>query len=195
MLLLPPKDLDVSEQAGGRGMTNTDHLIGLALTAVRGAHDLERILIPNHLKAAPEGRRDATIIGILHHGAQLAVLDQLSPLAAKLEFIARVVNRPRAVGLHIDATLHRGNHLFQSGITGLKVEIGHTINRWPVPATGARVGNPREICPYLRGQTTEGTLQDTLADQILALGWLAIIIKAITHILLGSGRIEGNVKE
>src|SRR5215472_15882062 len=119
MLLLPPKDLDVSEQAGGRGMANTDHLIGLALTAVRGAHDLERILIPDHLEAAPEGCRDTTIVGVLHHAGQLAVLDQLSPLTAKLEFIARVVYRPQAVGLHIDATLHCGKHLFQSSIPGL----------------------------------------------------------------------------
>ena len=73
-------------------MAHTDHLIGLALAAVRGTHDLERILVPDHLEAAPEGRRDATIIGVLHHGGQLAVLDQLPPLTAKLEFIARVVN-------------------------------------------------------------------------------------------------------
>src|SRR5262245_50100466 len=176
-------------------MAHTDHLIGLTLAAVRGTHDLKRILVPDHLKAAPEGCRDATIIGVLHHGGHLAVLDQLPPLTAKLEFIARVVNRPRAVGFHIDATLHRGNHLFQAGITRFQVEIGHTINRWPVPATGARVGDPREICPYLRGQAAEGTLQDTLTDQILVMGWLAIIVKAITYILLGSGRIEGNVEE
>src|SRR5262249_23212800 len=130
MPLFPPKDLDVSKQAGRRGMANTDHLIGLTLAAVRGSHDLERLLIPNHLEAAPEGRRDTTIIGVLHHRGQLTVLDQLSPLTAKLEFIARVVNRPRAVSLHIDTTLHCGKHLFQSGIPGLKVEIGHAINRW-----------------------------------------------------------------
>src|SRR5919197_619995 len=148
MPLLPPKDLDVSEQAGRRGMAHTDHLIGLALAAVRGAHGLERILVPDHLEVAPEGRRYATVIGVLHHGSQLAVLDQLPPLTAKLEFIARVVNRPRAVGLHIDATLHRGNHLLQAGVPGLQVEIGHAINGRPVPATGARVSDSWEIGPY-----------------------------------------------
>src|ERR1700739_1369320 len=115
MLLFSPKDLDVSEQAGRRGMAHTDHLIGLALATVPGPHDLERLLVPDHLEAAPEGRRNATVTGVFHHGGELAVLDQLSPLTANLEFIARVINRPRAVGLHVDATLHRGKHLFQAG--------------------------------------------------------------------------------
>src|SRR6266446_6979982 len=133
MFLLPPKDLDISKQAGRRSVAHADRLIGLAVAAVRSAHDLDGVAISDHLEVAPEGGRDATVIGVFDHSRELAVLDQLAPLTTKLEFIARVVDGPRAVGLHIDTMLYRGNHLFQSGVARLQVEIGHTIDGGPVP--------------------------------------------------------------
>src|SRR5215468_10895789 len=121
MALFPPKDLDVSKQASRRGMSYTYHLIGLALTAVWGSHNLEGVEIPHHLEIAPERGGDAAVVRMLHHGGELAMLDELSPLATKLEFVARVVDRPGAVRLHIDTALHGRNHLCQAGIARLQV--------------------------------------------------------------------------
>ena len=175
-------------------MAHADHLIGLTLAAVWGAHDLDGIVIPDHLKIAPEGGRDATVIGVFDHGRELAVLDQLTPLTAKLEFIARVVDGPRAVGLHIDTTFYRGKHLCQTGVARLQVEIGHAIDGGAVPATGAGVGDSWEVGTDLRGEPAEGPLQDTMADEVLALRWLAIIVKALTDILLRPGGVEGDIE-
>src|SRR5437667_3068712 len=105
MALFPPKDLDVRKQAGRRGMSYTDYLVRLALAAVWGPHDLEGVEIPHHLEVAPERGRDAAVVGIFDYRGELAILDELAPLAAKLEFVARVVDRPGAVCLHIDTAL------------------------------------------------------------------------------------------
>src|SRR5262249_36762161 len=118
-------------------MSHTDHLVRLALAAVRGPHDCEGIAIPDHLEITPEGGRDAAVVGIFDYGGEPAVLDELSPLAAELEFVARVVDRPGAIRLHIDATLDGCQHLIQAGIPRFQVEIGHTVDRRPIPATGA----------------------------------------------------------
>src|SRR5713101_8317262 len=99
MALFPPKDLDVSKQAGRRGMSHADHLIGLALAAVWGPHDLEGVEIPHHLEVAPKRGRDAAVVGIFDYRGKLAMLYALAPFAAELEFVARVVDRPGAVRL------------------------------------------------------------------------------------------------
>src|SRR5215471_2875320 len=137
MALFPPKNLDVGKQTGRRGMAYTDHLIGFTLAAVWGPHDLQRVMIADHLETAPERRRDTAVIGIFDHRGQLAVLNELPPLTAKLKLVARVVDRPGTVRLHVDATLHRRNHLIQAGVPRFQVEIGHAVDGRSIPTAGA----------------------------------------------------------
>src|SRR3954470_15673778 len=101
--LRTPEDIHVREHARRRGMPAMDHLVRLALAAVLRAVDLERGRIADGTQAAPEGRRDAAVVRVLHHARALALLDQLAPFAAELEFIARIVDRPGDVGAHQDA--------------------------------------------------------------------------------------------
>src|SRR5262249_56861585 len=105
-----PEDVDVGEYACRRRVPAVDHLVRLALAAVLRAVHLERAGIAYRAQAAPERRRHAAIVRILHRARAPAVLDQLAPLAAELEFVARVVDRPGDIGAHQDAALDRGDH-------------------------------------------------------------------------------------
>src|SRR5204862_4591521 len=99
------KDIDIGESAGWRRMSGVDDLVGLALAAVLRAVHFEGARIADGAQAAPERRRNPTVVWILYHALPLSVLDQLAPLAAELEFIARVVDRPGNVGAHQEAAL------------------------------------------------------------------------------------------
>src|ERR1700674_5124209 len=92
--------IDRGEHAGRRGMSDADQLRRLALAAIWRAENLQRRFIAGPFEAGPEVRRDAAIVGILEHGGELAALDQMSPFTTKLELVARIVDRPRAVGAH-----------------------------------------------------------------------------------------------
>src|SRR5262249_19177982 len=162
---------------GRRGMADADHLVGLTLAAVWGSHDLQRVVIANHLETAPERRRDAAVIGIFDHRGELAVLNELPPLAAKLELVARVVDRPGTVRFHVDATLNRRNHLVQAGVPRFQVEIGHTVDGRSIPTAGARVRDAWNVGTDLGRQATEGTQQAAIANEVLALRRLAIVVE------------------
>src|SRR5262249_59929317 len=94
-------------------MAAVDGLIGLALAAVERAVHLERRGSADAAQAAPERRRDAAIVRVLHHAAAPAVLDALAPLAAELELVARVVDRPGQIGAHQHATADGSDHFVQ----------------------------------------------------------------------------------
>src|SRR2546423_552362 len=61
----------------------------------------------------PELGRDAGVGGVLQHAAPLAVLDLVGQLGAELEIETPVVDRPAAIGLHVDAVPDLGDHLLQ----------------------------------------------------------------------------------
>src|SRR5450755_1992050 len=88
------EDVDRGEHAGRRGVPDADHLRRLALPAVRRPENFQCRFIADPLEAAPEVCRDAAIVGVLDDGGELAAFDELSPFAAELEFVARIVDRP-----------------------------------------------------------------------------------------------------
>src|SRR5690348_2194127 len=130
-------------------MADADRLPGLALAAVRGAEHTDGVGVAHSCKAAPELRTDPAVIRILHHGAELAVLDQSRAFAAELELVARIVDRPRRVRLHHDAALDARNELVERRVAGLEIEVRHAVDRRAVPAVGARVRDARQPRPLL----------------------------------------------
>src|SRR5262245_11899787 len=179
MVSLPPKHFHVREQAGWSRMPYADDLIGLTLTAKRRAKHIQGVTIAGHFETAPEGGRHATVIGIFDHASELPILDQLSPLAAELEFVTRVIDRPGEVGLHVDATLHRCHHVSEAGDSWFKVEIGHAVDGRPVPTGGTGIGNARQSRARLRSDTTQTAQQNAITNQIFATGRLTVIVKRI----------------
>src|ERR1041384_3230319 len=111
-------------------MAAMDGRIGLPLAQVERAVHLERRGPADAAKAAPERRRDAAIIRVLHHAAAPAVLDALAPFAAELELVARVVDRPGQVGAHQHPSADRGDHFVQRAGTRLHVAIRHLGGGW-----------------------------------------------------------------
>src|SRR4029077_16501181 len=100
-----PEDVDSGKDARRRRVPAMDHLVRLALAAGLRAVHLEGARIANRAQAAPERRRYPTIVRILHHARAPALFDQLAPLAAELELVARIVDRPGDVGAHQDPAL------------------------------------------------------------------------------------------
>src|SRR6185436_8619560 len=94
-LLYAAEHLDVGKEARRRRVADVDCLVRLALAAGRRAEHLERVAVPDYAQAAPEIRRHAAVVRVLPHAGDAPVLDHLAPLAAELELVARVVDRPR----------------------------------------------------------------------------------------------------
>src|SRR5450631_2594580 len=111
------ENIDRGKDAGRRRVSDADLLRWLALAAIRRSENFQCQFVADALQAAPEVSRDAAIIGVLDHGRELAAFDQLAPFAAELEFVARIVDRPRAVGPHEHAMLDAGDHLIERCVT------------------------------------------------------------------------------
>jgi hypothetical protein len=163
--LLSPEDIDAGEHAGRRRVPDPDDLRGLALAAVRRPEHLERRGVADGREAAPERGRDAAVVRILDHARQFPVRDQEAALAAELELVARVVDRPRGVRLHEHAALDARDELAERLVARLDVEVRHSVDRRPVPAVGARVRDAGEPGALLRDRAAERTLEDAVADQ------------------------------
>ena len=56
-------------------MSDTDHLVWLSFSTVRGTKHLYSFWGANHGKIAPEGCRHATIIGVFDDLGEFSVLD------------------------------------------------------------------------------------------------------------------------
>src|ERR1700676_4491586 len=116
------ENIDRGEHAGRRGVPDADQLRRLTLAAVWRAENFQRRFIADPFETAPEVRRDAAIIGILDHGGELAAFYQLAPFTTELEFVARIVDRPRAVGAHQHAMFDAGDHFLERRVARLYVE-------------------------------------------------------------------------
>ncbi len=68
--------------------------------------------------------------------AELAVLDLVADLGAELEVEAAIVDRPRAIRLHVDAVVGVGDDLVERVRTGLQPDVRHPDHREPSPSVG-----------------------------------------------------------
>src|ERR1019366_8221250 len=111
-------------KAGGRGAVSRAHgLRGLALAA-------------NGVAGVPEFGGDAAIAGILQHAYFFALADLPPQLAAKLEVVAPVINRPAPVGLHVDAVVRIGDQVLRLPGAGQEADVGHPDQRDTIPSVG-----------------------------------------------------------
>ena len=151
-------------------MAYTDHLVGFALAAVRRAQHFERAGITHCAEVFPELRGDRPVIGVLHHALELAVLDQLAPFAAELEFVACVIDGPGAIARHQDAVLDVTDQTVQRLVTRFDIQVGHAVDGGTVPAGGAAVGDACQAAAVLRQGTAERALQQAVTNQELLAG-------------------------
>src|SRR5262245_33194310 len=195
MASLPAEHFHIREHASGRGVPDADDLVGLALATERGTEHIHRVALAGHLQVTPEGGGHAAVIRVLDHGGQLPVLDPLPPLAAELEFVARIVDGPRQVGLHVHPAFHCRHHLGKARGPGFEVEVGHAVDGRSVPTGGARVRHPGQASAGLRADATQAAQQDAVADEVFAAGKLALVVEGVAGELLGPGGIKGNVEQ
>src|SRR5947207_2711682 len=96
-------DLDLVEARGTRAVPRPHHLLRLAFAAVRHSPQGPVIAAGDGRAGIPEFGRNPAVAGVLEHPAALAMLDLPGDLAAELEVVPLVVDRPAAVGLHVNA--------------------------------------------------------------------------------------------
>src|ERR1700674_5305769 len=106
-------DLDIVEARRACAMPGPDHLLRLALAAIRNAPQHPTIAVGDGLAGIPELGCNAAIGWILEHPGALAVANLPCDLAAELKVVAFVVNRPATVGLHVNGAAHAAEHLVQ----------------------------------------------------------------------------------
>src|SRR5205823_7931 len=160
-----PEDIDPGEDARRRRVPAMDHLVGLTLAAVERAVHFEGAGIADRAQAAPEGRRDTAVVRVLDHARAPALLDELAPLAAELEFVARIVDRPRDVGANQYAAVDRADHRLERARPRLDVDVRHAIDRRPVPGAGARIRSAGESRARLREPPAERRHQGAVLDE------------------------------
>nr|GFC33288.1 hypothetical protein [Tanacetum cinerariifolium] len=96
---------------------------------------------------------------------------------------------------HQDAVLDTADQLRHRLIARLDVEVGHSVDGRPVPATGATVGNAFHAGAVLRQRATQWAFEDAVLDQELLAGGCAVVVIAIARQLLGNLRVEGHVEQ
>src|SRR3954468_3043620 len=136
-------------------MPAANRLVGLPFAAILRAVHLESRLIARGAKAAPEGGGDAPVIRGLDHAHAAPVLYELTPFAAELKFVPRVIDRPRDVRPHEDAAADGGDHFVEAPRTRPDVRVRQPTARPPVPPVGARFPRARHARPKLREAPAE----------------------------------------
>src|SRR5271157_1724007 len=143
-------DPDLAEPRGAGAVARAHHLLGLALAAIRDAPQRPVLRPGNGRTGVPEFRGDAAVAGVLQHADALAAANLPADLAAELEVVPLVVDRPAPVGLHVDAVAHAEN-LFERLPAGQQAHVGHADERQPRPAIGAHAAVRARLANGARG--------------------------------------------
>src|ERR1700722_6115075 len=129
--------VDVVEARWACAVAGADGLLGLSLAAIRDAPQPPMIAIRDGGARVPELGGDAAVSGILQHANALAVLDFPGDFATELEVIAFVVDRPAAVGLHVNGVADARENFLQRLFPRQQADVGHANQRKPRPAGGS----------------------------------------------------------
>src|SRR4051812_27797611 len=134
-LCIRAPDLDLPEPRRAGAVAGAHHLLRLPLSAVRDAPQ-GPVLAPGDRHAGvPELRRNPAVARILQHADPLPIADLPGDLAPELKVVPLVVDRPTAVGLHVNAVAVED--LVERLLTWQQADIGHADERQPGPAIGA----------------------------------------------------------
>ncbi len=141
-------------------MSGVPDLAGLALAAVRRAPHRPLGLRAHRVAAAPELGGDAGVRRVPEHRRALPVLDLPPDLRAELEVQSPVVDRPRAVGVHVDAVVGVGDEVLEGPRgAGHDRDVRHPDEGEARPAV--RAHRPIRHGPHRRG----GLARHEIADE------------------------------
>ena len=104
-------DLDVAKARRRGAVRHAHDLAGLALAAVAEAAQLPRGRRADGVERSPELRRHARVGGVSQQPPELAAADLARDLGRELKLQAAVVDRPRAVGLEVQAVVGVGDEV------------------------------------------------------------------------------------
>ncbi len=134
-------------------MSNPNTLIWFPFTAEGRAVHLPGAAITHAHQTVPKLRSDAAIVWVTERFTQFSIFDQLGVFAAKLEFVSLIVNRPRAIGFHVNAAIDTANEIIKRLIARFKIEICHAIDGRTIPRGRPRTGNTRNATSCLALKT------------------------------------------
>src|SRR5690242_10445019 len=126
-------DFDVAESRRARSMSRPHHLLGLPLATVGRAPERPVFRSRNGRAGIPELRTDAAVAGVLQHARALTVANLPADLAAELEVVPLVVDRPAFVGLHVNGAI-RVKHFLQRLAAWFQAHVGHADQWNPRPS-------------------------------------------------------------
>ncbi len=138
---------------------------------------------------------DAGVRRVAQQPAELAVLDLVADLGAELEVEPLVVDRPRAVGLHVDAVVGGGDDLLERVRARLEADVGHPHHRQPGPAIGAHAAGVVE--PGDGGRVAAGQHADprAVAHGVARRGGGALVVEAERPERAGDRRVDRDVHQ
>src|ERR1700678_1834517 len=94
-------NLDAAETRGACAVAGPHDLLRLPLAAVGRAPQHPMLRSGDGRASVPKFRRDAAVARILQHADALTLANLPPDLAAELEVVALVVDRPASIGLHV----------------------------------------------------------------------------------------------
>src|SRR6478672_8628638 len=123
-----------------RSMSRAHHLLRLPFAAMRSPPEHPFVARANRIHRIPEFRSNPAVGGVSQHASALAIFNFPSNLAAELEVVTFVINRPGTIGLHVDPLVGGSNKLLacQRLLPRQNADIGHSDNWQPVPSLSAQ---------------------------------------------------------
>src|SRR6185503_4703629 len=194
--LAPHPDADPTEARRHGGVAGVADLLRLALATVRRAPERPFVAVPEHVERAPEPRADRGVGRVLEEPRLLAALDLPADLAAELEVQPLVVDRPRAVRVHQDPVVGRGDHRLEGVRAGQEPDVRHPDHRDPVEAVGADGAAGALDAGQGGGVATRQRADpDPVLDDVDRVGGRALVIEAEAAERAWQGRIGGHVHQ
>src|ERR1019366_661735 len=171
-------DLDAAEARWTGAVARAHDLLRLPLAAVGRAPQHPVLGSGDGRAGIPELRGDAAVAGILQHVDALAVADLPADLAAELEVVALVVDRPAPVGLHVDGVIDAAEHLVKRLLARPQAHVRHADERHARPAVGAHGAVGARLADGRRGLARSHVAgKQPVADDIGRLRGHAFIVE------------------
>ncbi len=114
-------------------MASTDDLIEFTLAAIGCPHDRKAVEIAHAAEIAPEVTGDPSVARVAHDFCEFAVADDLPHLAAELELIARVVDRPGVIGVHEHPVFDITHQRVDWCGARLNIQVCHPVDWGAIP--------------------------------------------------------------
>src|SRR5688572_26027102 len=101
-VIVPRADRELPEAGGSRSVCHLGHLAGLSFAAVDDAPWSPRFRAADEVARVPEAGGDSLIRRVPEHPHALPAADFPGDLGLELEVVAKLIDAPAPVGLHVD---------------------------------------------------------------------------------------------